>query len=146
MIRLALESDMPAMLRMAQAFCEAAGVEFSAASCEQTLRLLLQQSPNVLFVADVDGVVGMAGALSFPMYFNHAKKCAQEVFWWMDKEHRGGREGLRLLQALEIWAERTGHDEFTMVALAKLTPEKLHQLYRSRGYEPREQHYTKGLH
>lgn len=148
MIREASADDLPRLLQMGERFFNAAGwPEFAAwdvASIEQTLRFLIDNETGGLFVAEVDGeVVGMAGAMVTPFYFNLSHLTGQELFWWVEPEHRGVGGGL--LDAMEAWAKRVGAQTFTMIAVDRIRPELMARVYRGRGYRPAEHSFMRRL-
>ena len=149
MIRPATENDMHSLIGMGRRFFQASGygdlAAFDRESFEVTLRHLIGGGGTCL-VAEKDGlVVGMAGALAYPFYFNAQHKTGQELFWWLNPEHRGGLLGARLFAGLEAWAKDQGCSSFTMVALDAVRPEQVGGMYKRRGYRASEHTYIKEL-
>lgn len=149
MIRLAQAVDLGALLAMGRAFFAATGysdiAQFDDASFAKTVEHLMT-GDAVCLVAEVDGrVVGAAGALAYPFYFNAAHKTGQEVFWWLNPEHRGGQLGIHLFAALESWAKDQGCQSFTMIALDAVDADRVGRIYRRCGYRPSEHSYIKEL-
>ena len=147
MIRPADERDIPALVRMGHYFFDEAGwgdvSGYDPASMERTLRHLIDASTGILLVAEHDGVVvGMAGALLYPHYFNVETLTGQEIFWWVDPAHRKGCGGV-LLDALEDAARAAGAVSFSMVSVASLRSDALDRVYQRRGYRPAERTYIK---
>jgi GNAT superfamily N-acetyltransferase len=147
MIRPADERDIPALLRMGHYFFDEAGwgdvTEYDPGSMDRTLRHLIDSAGGILLVAESGGVVvGMAGALLYPHYFNTGSLTGQEIFWWVDPAHRKGVGGA-LLEALEDAAKDAGAVSFTMVSVASLRSDALDRVYRRRGYRPAERTYIK---
>lgn len=59
-----------------------------------------------VFVAVEDGeIIGAACVAAVKVYFTSNCYFATEMFWFVDREHRKGRIGFRLLHAMERWAE-----------------------------------------
>lgn len=148
MIREATEADIPRVLEMGRRFFETAGwpdvAEWDDASTEWTLRFLIEQPTGALFVAEEDGhVVGMTGGMVMPFYFNHTHRTGQELFWWVEPEHRGIGSGL--FDALEAWAREAGAQTFTMIAVDRLKPDVMARIYRARGYRPSEHAFIRRL-
>lgn len=144
MIRLATYADMDRCIEMARQFYEAAQLaefSFDEESAKRTFLHLVESDDGVLLVADKGGLVGMAAALCFPHYMNHSIKVAQELFWWVDQEQRGGTTGVRLLSALELWAKAKGCTTLTMVCLPIESPAEA--IYARTGYRPLERSYLK---
>lgn len=91
-------------------------------------------SNTVWVVLKNDVLVGALGALVVGNMFNPTITSLNEVFWWVDPEHRGGRAGLLLLNAFMDASE--GFDESTMSLLT--TSEVLNNTLQKRGFELRE--------
>ncbi|MGL5737090.1 MAG: hypothetical protein ACRCYS_19685 [Beijerinckiaceae bacterium] len=135
MIRPATLADIPKLLEWGQRFADKAGlvdhVGYNPADMENTFRVMIEG--HVIFV----GEAGAIGAMKGPHPFNYAHTCAQEVFWWSE-----GREGLRLLDALEAWARSNCHS-LRMITLEAVEPERTAQIYTRRGFAPLEHGYIK---
>lgn len=149
MIRRALLSDMNALTSMGRQFFAATGygdiAQFDDASFQATAAHLMT-GDAVCLVAEIDGkVVGAAGALAYPFYFNASHKTGQEVFWWLNPEHRGGQLGIQLFAALEAWAKSQGCQTFTMIALDAVDAERVGRIYKRCGYRASEHSYIKEL-
>lgn len=143
MIRPATESDIPALVEMGRRFFDASGyediTEYDPETVTRTFHLLM--NGGVLLVVDSDGVVGAAGAMVYPFYFNAAHMTGQELFWWVDPEYRGVGNDLR--KALETAVQEKGAKSFSMIALERLNPELVGALYRRAGYRASEHSYIK---
>lgn len=74
---------------------------------------------------------------------NSGKLIANEMFWFVMPESRGG--GLRMLQAYEDEAVRRGATRISMALITGLQPEALSKLYERRGYKAFEIAYSKEL-
>lgn len=149
MIRRALLSDLDALTTMGRRFFAATEysdiVQFDESSFQNTAKHLMT-GDAVCLVAEVDGqVVGAAGALAYPFYFNTGHKTGQEVFWWLNPEHRGGQLGIQLFAALEAWATAQGCQSFTMIALDAVDADRVGRIYKRCGYRASEHSYIKEL-
>lgn len=120
-------------------------IAYDAASAEATLRRLIDMPEGCLLVADAGEVIGMTGAMVHAHYFNASHRTGQELFWWIDPEHRGSKIGLEMFLALESWARSQGAQTFVMGALHAQSPEKVGQFYERNGYAPLEHTYMKVL-
>lgn len=71
--------------------------------------------------------------------------CCCEWFWYVQKEHRKGSVGYKLLQSFEKEAKRRGAKRITMMHLMRNdhSDVQLQALYERRGYVLKEQVYTK---
>lgn len=63
----------------------------------------------VLVSYDGDKVVGAIGGYAFEPLFS-TQKVATECFWFLEKEYRGGRRALDMMEAYEYWARLVGCD------------------------------------
>ena len=90
-----------------------------------------------------DEVVGICGALAFPLYFNSDYLLAQELFWYVDPDHRGS--GYKLLNSLEEWAKDEGVHTIHMFALEDKSIETMKKVYAKKGYHPIERTFSKEL-
>jgi GNAT superfamily N-acetyltransferase len=146
MIRPAVREDIPRILEMGERFFETAGwpevAAWDAESMARTLGFLIERDIGAVFVLDEGGdLVGMAGGMLNPFYFNAGHLTGQELFWWVEPEHRG--QGRFLFDALEDWARAAGAQSFTMIALDRIKPEVMGRIYRARGYRAAEHSYIK---
>ena len=104
-------------------------------------------SPNTaMFVAEDEGrLVGAAGVFAEPLFFNHGIVAAQERFWWVDEDHRGGVAAIKLYRAIESWARECGAKLLFMVALDDARLGKIKSAYTKLGFAPAEQAFVKEL-
>lgn len=149
-IRNARPSDMKALCRMALSFyavsCYAQNFKDDIGSFAATVADLATSGTGVVLVAESDGVIcGMAGAMLIKPWFSPQHKTGQELFWWVDEDHRKTRAGLSLMKALEAWAIECGCKTFSMCSTANLEPDRLAQLYKRLGYVPQDIFYIKAL-
>jgi GNAT superfamily N-acetyltransferase len=148
-IRAATAEDFERVLVPIRRFHEASGykeiVEFDEASFRKTYDVLLGKS-GVCLIAEADGeVVGVAGAMVYPFYWNSAHMTGQELFWWVNPEHRGSTLGKRMFNALEHWAKEKGCKSFMMICLETLKPEEVEKAYLRAGYRKSERVFIKEL-
>lgn len=149
MIRPATHDDIAAVTALGKKFHTEGGLArlapYDPESIKGLLAGLIDGPDGILIVAEVDGeVVGMAGGLCFPAYFNGAHRIGQELFWWVAPEHRGG-VGKAMLTALEDAARDAGATVWIMIALEAVRPEAVGAVYRRAGYEPVEHLYMRRL-
>ncbi|MES2904551.1 MAG: GNAT family N-acetyltransferase [Pseudomonadota bacterium] len=149
MIRAATPADIETIVGMGREFHSAAGwgdiADYDDTTTALTLRNMIDSEAMVLLVAEQDGeVVGMAGGGMAPLYFNHAHRIGQEIFYWINPEARNGI-GKHLLDELENTARAAGCQSWIMVALDNVRPEVTGRLYRMRGYRPAERNWIRKL-
>lgn len=109
------------------------------------MSLIEGRVPGALFVADDAGVlVGIAGGIRFPLFFNHSVAAEQEVFLWAAPKFRNG-VGMLLLNELERDAEANGVSVFMTGAIAGLREEVVGRAYRRRNYRAAESTFIKDL-
>lgn len=129
-------SDIPGLLAMGERFAAKARlsdhVGYDPASMERTFSAMIEGGHPVFI-----GESGAIGAVSTPHPFNADHIMAQEMFWWSE-----GREGLRLLAALEAWAEEHCHS-LRMITLEAVEPERTGRIYERRGFVPLERGYVR---
>lgn len=143
-IRDAQPEDFNDLERLGRDFAKAAGLpDVDKDTLDFTLGNLLE---NGIFKVAVNGsVIGCAGALVFPQWWNASEIVAQELFWFVDKDHRGTSAGIRLLKALEKSAKEKGAKKLMMICLHDLDGEKVAKMYSKLGYVPQEQTYIRKL-
>lgn len=88
--------------------------------------------------------VGIMAAQTSEMLFNR-ELMAQEVVYWIEPEHRGGRLALELLEAFEFWAKKVGCKYLNLSALETEHIDKVSKLYNRRGYDLSERAFLKRI-
>ncbi len=149
MIRYAEERDIPRIVEMGRGFHGLAGwgdiADYNEADTAKTLAHMLENDDAILLVAETETeLVGMAGGLMAPLYFNHGHRIGQELFYWIEPGARNGI-GKHLLDGLESAARAAGCGSWIMVALDKVRPEATGRMYRARGYRPAERNWIRRL-
>lgn len=149
-IREAEPQDLSALLDMGREFFEVSGngafTTFDEASLTGTLIAIMSGvSGGVLLVAETAGqVVGMAACVVFPFYANAETLIGQEIFFWVNPQHRGA-VGDALLDELEAAAMRKGAKVFINANLAGPRDKAFARYYRRRGYRPAENTHIRVL-
>ena len=148
-IREATEADIPAIVEMGRRFFETSGygefMAFDPDSVVATARRLMASESGTVIVAVNDRPVGMVAGLIYPYFMNYGHVTGQEMFWWVEPEHRAAGTGKDLLRALEAWARDAGAHSFIMGSLEALRPLTVAALYRRLGYKPIEHLYLRRL-
>ncbi len=146
-VRKATEKDLTEITQMGRIFfMEAAWgdvCEWDDLAAYESLYNMVVGDNCIIMVAEQDNkIIGMVGAVLFPLWFNPAIKMGQEFFLYVKLEHRGG-VGIKLMQALEDEAKENGVQGFAMLAVENLP--SLDKFYSKWGYRPSEKTYIKRL-
>ncbi len=104
---------------------------------------VVDNSDYLYLVYEIEGeAVGFfLGAVFQPLFSNDL--LAVEMFWWVEKEHRGGRNSLKLLSTFEDWSREKGASEVSVSDLQGV--KDLDKLYKKLGYTKSEVTYKKDL-
>ena len=148
MIRHATPEDLPAIAEMGERFHTEAGwadiAGYSRGDCQASLKAMIEGAGVVLVAENEGRIVGIAGGVYFPLYFNHGHKSGQELFLYVEPGLRDGT-GAKLLTALEEAAREAGCQSWLMIALDHVAPEATGRLYKRRGYRPAEHSWIRRL-
>ncbi len=143
-VREATKADIPRIVEMGERFFQASSFSdfsvYSEKHATKMARHLLEDEAGILLVTD--DLSGMAGALVYPFYMT-GSMTAQELFWWVEPEHRG--VGRLLLDAMERAAKGKGAETLNMAALDSLDYERVAAVYRRAGFRPSEHYWIKEL-
>jgi len=149
-VRRANHEDKKAFVRQAEAFFAVSPMSERAAFDEPKFAKFCDQaleSDTVAFwVVDRGGeIVGISGAMTFPLYFAPTIKIAQELFWWIEPEARGTSAGKQMMFEIEGWAEQVGASHLFMIALENDRSKAMERVYGRNGFAPIERTFTKDL-
>lgn len=146
MIREAQVSDFPAIVDLSREFWAHTMFE-EPFDPEHTQKMVdLAYDHNLLAVLEVDyQVVGFVAGISSFLLGSTQAKCGTELAWWVSPAHRGGRNGIALLNFIEQLAAKNGIKYWTMVSMESSMPEKVGRMYEKMGYSKSETSYTKVL-
>ena len=144
MIRLANYDDIPELLRMGKEFYDASGYkDVCGFNYTDVTGLLVRLIDAGTLLTNGDSC--MLGFTTFNMFFDVSCLSAQELFWWVDKDKRGGRLGLELFAKTEEIAKNMGVKNMIMLSLDHLDGEKVNRIYEKLGYVSREKSYMRSL-
>lgn len=145
--REATKDDLVDISRLGELFYKESGyaeyADYKYSSVFETMNFLLTSPMGLLVVAEEEKIVGIAGVILFPFYFNHSFLCGQELFWYVEPEYRG--IGNHLYNYLEEKAREKGCQALIMIALEKLHPKAVGKIYERKGYKKHENLYIKRL-
>jgi GNAT superfamily N-acetyltransferase len=103
------------------------------------------QNPNIgLWLAESDNkVVGITGAINYPLYFSPNSNVVQELWWWLTPDARGTGAGAKMFDCIKIWAKEKNASAMFMIALEDDRAGKMEKLYRRAGFKPLERTFIK---
>ena len=147
-VRNAIAEDFPQYLPLAQAFHAASPVHGVIPFDDKGYADFFLQAiynPNMgVWLAEDDGwIIGIAGALFYPMYFSPSNMVVQELWWWLTPEARGKGAGQAMYDMIESWAIAKNATAIFMIALEDNDAEKMASLYTRKGFRPMERTYIK---
>ncbi len=143
MIRLAEHNDIPFLYPVLIDFFEYSnlgkwGLTADKLSVMKTISHLINNDDSVVFVSEKNNkITGSAAATNANWFGNFNQFKAQELWLWIDPDHRG-RDGLRLLDGLIEWAKKMKVTSLMLISLPNKDRSKVERLYRLRGFEPTE--------
>lgn len=139
-VRPACPDDLPAIVEMGKSLHAAR--QTHAPFCAHTLAELVAEiaqddTLGCVLVAECDhDIIGMAAACRVLTWYNRAVPIAQELFWWVAPRARGSLAAKRLMQGMEMWAQRTGCTRFVMTVIPDATCARVKRWHARRGYKP----------
>jgi GNAT superfamily N-acetyltransferase len=97
-----------------------------------------------VWLAEDDGkIVGIAGALLYPMYFSPSSMVVQELWWWLTPQVRGKGAGKAMYDTIESWAIANNATALFMIALEDDRVGKMANLYTRKGFRPMERTFIR---
>lgn len=147
-VRKATETDLPKYIVLAESFHMASlmhgVIGFDAAGYSQFYLSSLQNDNVGIWLAEIDDeIVGICGALVYPMYFNPSALVVQELWWWLTPASRGSGAGKQMFQQIEQWAKEKNAAALFMIALEDNRAKKMENLYIRAGFKPMERTFIK---
>lgn len=150
-LRKATKDDMPALLRMGQAFYLTTAfhtdmaIPYHEESMKQHIAAVLKGGIVVLAeVEETAEVVGMLGILLTPFPLNRNYTTASEAAWWIDPAHRGSKLAIGLLDLGTYLSKENGATHEILSDLST-SPGHVAALYESRGRRRVETAYMGAL-
>lgn len=149
-VRKATTADIPRICELGAAFWattkQGESASYDSDAVAAMAQHMIDDVNGAVFVAETEEgeVVGGCAGLVYPVWMAPGHLTGQEMFWYVDPDHRRSRAGQLMFDALESWArdERKTHS-FTMIALAGLHEKRVGQMYESKGYFSAEHSYLK---
>jgi GNAT superfamily N-acetyltransferase len=147
-VRKATETDLPKYIVLAESFHMASPMHgvigFNAAGYSQFYLSSLQNDSVGIWLAEIDDeIVGICGALVYPMYFNPSALVVQELWWWLTPASRGSGAGGKMFKQIEQWSKEKDASALFMIALEDSRAKKMENLYIRAGFKPMERTFIK---
>ena len=147
-VRKATVDDLPKYIVLAQSFHAASpmhgSIEFDSEGYSQFYLTSLQNDCVGIWLAEIDDdIVGICGAVVYPLYFNPSAIVVQELWWWLTPKSRGSGAGGKMFKQIEAWAKEKNAAALFMIALEDTRAKKMENLYVRAGFKPMERTFMK---
>jgi GNAT superfamily N-acetyltransferase len=147
-VRKATEADLFEYIKLAQAFHTASpmhgSIGFDVPGYSQFYLSSLQNDNIGIWLAEIENkIVGICGALVYPLYFNPSALVVQELWWWLTPASRGSGAGGQMFKQIEQWAKDKNASALFMIALEDNRAKKMENLYVRAGFRPMERTFIK---
>jgi GNAT superfamily N-acetyltransferase len=147
-VRAATAEDLPQYIALARMFHAASPmhnvIPFDDEGYSQFYLGAIDTPTVGVWLSEIEGeVVGIAGALLYPMYFSPGTLVAQELWWWLTPKSRGSGAGAKMFKHIESWAKDNGAAAVFMIALEDSRAKKMENLYARAGFRPMERTFIK---
>jgi len=149
-VRAAIAEDLPKYKDQARVFHAASPVH-SAIDFDDDgyanfyLAALTNPDIGMWLAESEDKVVGIAGALMYPIYFSPNTRVAQELWWWLTPDSRGTGAGAAMFAQIEQWAVEQKAQAIFMIALEDSRVDSMVKVYGRAGYRPTERTFMKEM-
>jgi len=149
-VREATEADLPKYIVLAESFHMASPmhgvIDFDPIGYADFFCASLKNNSVGIWLAEIDGeVVGISGAVAYPLYFNPSALVVQELWWWLTPKSRGSGAGGKMFKKIEEWAKERDASALFMIALEDNRAKKMENLYIRAGFKPMERTFIKGV-
>lgn len=112
--------------------------------CETFGRFLAADIGIVFGLVNGDTLVGVCCG-SLQPFMDPADVRASMLMWYVEPEHRGGREAIRLFEAFETWAAQRGATRMIVTAPASDIGVSMTNFFERRGFSALEVNFEKRL-
>mgnify|MGYP003653046099 CR=1 FL=1 len=146
MVRPGTINDLPSIISMASEFWVHTIYDepICAESVASMAKLCIDQ--DLMSVVDVDqSIVGFACGVKGPLLGNNSVSTGTEIAWWVDPDHRSGRNGIGLLKHIEGLAKAAGIKYWNMAYMESSMPTEIKSIYEKLGYQQTEVIYSRVL-
>jgi GNAT superfamily N-acetyltransferase len=146
LVRSATKNDLKQYVKLAETFHAASPmhgvIDFDPKGYAEFYTLALQNESMGIWLAEIENkVVGIVGAIAYPLYFNPNALVVQELWWWLDPAFRG--EGNKMFKQIELWAKERNASALFMIALEDDRAAKMEKVYQRAGFKPIERTFMK---
>lgn len=147
-VRRANENDLDKYVVLAEAFHAASPIKdaakFDKEGYGNFFLSSLQNDSLGIWLAEIDGeIVGISGAILYPLYFSPSSIVVQELWWWLTPAARGTGAGGKMFKQIEDWAKERNASALFMIALEDDRAGKMEKLYTRAGFKPIERTFMK---
>ena len=147
-VRKAIETDLPKYIVLAESFHMASPmhgvIDFDPEGYAHFFTTSLQNDSVGIWLAEIDNeIVGICGAIVYPLYFNPSALVVQELWWWLTPASRGSGAGGQMFKQIEQWAKEKNASALFMIALEDARAKKMENLYIRAGFKPMERTFIK---
>jgi RimJ/RimL family protein N-acetyltransferase len=147
-LRLATNTDIPELVRMALLFKEHSPYKdyaTDALKIEELIGSLIASPEAIVILYNIDDKpVGMVIGLAREFIFSRDRH-ATELVWWVDPEFRDKEVGQELQEAFVFWANRLGCKYLHMTLLENEDAPKMRKMYKKHGFKLLEQAWVKEI-
>ena len=145
-VRRATQADLDRYVVLAKTFHTASPmhgvIEFDPEGYSAFYLSALENETMGVWLAETEGeIVGIVGAIAYPLYFNPSAVVVQELWWWLAPEFRGA--GGKMFKQIELWAKERNASALFMIALEDDRAAKMEKLYKRAGFTPMERTFIK---
>jgi GNAT superfamily N-acetyltransferase len=147
-VRKAGIADLDGYVVLARQFHQASPMrdvcDFDAVAYAEFFRSAIRNQSMAVWLAESDGeVVGIAGALLYPLYFNPSHMVVQELWWFLTPDARGSGAGSEMFKSIQSWAKEVGAASLFMIALENENASQMERVYARSGFVPLERTFIK---
>ena len=140
--------DIPELVRFGKKFVDEIPsfrmIGVNGQALQRSFHSMIQMDNAKIWIAVVDGrIVGDIG-MCLMLHPWNGILTASEFFWFVDKEHRGGRAAALLYARAERWAREEGAHAIQMISLVGGGVD-VPRLYRKRGFRRIETMWWKAV-
>lgn len=147
-VRAATADDLAGYLTLAQEFHRASPmhdvIDFDVEGYSAFYLRALTDDNIGIWLAEANGaLIGIVGAVAYPMYFSPSNLVVQELWWWLTPAARGSGAGTAMFNAIKNWAHLKDAKALLMIALEDDRAKKMDSLYSRAGFKPVERLFMK---